>query len=74
MVEIDVKIKLALEQPPDQSSKEALADGMDAELSGFNEWFRTQGNAPLVAVERSILKTYLAWKLLYEAGCPAPQA
>lgn len=43
-----------------------LAKGMEAEIDSFEKWFEGQGNAPLVNVERAIVRTYLAWKLRYE--------
>lgn len=48
------------------ASNEEIAAGMDPELATFQEWFQEQGNGPLIGPERSILKTYLAWKVLYE--------
>jgi hypothetical protein len=54
-------------------SNEELAAGMDTELELFEKWFRNRGNEPLVRNERSILKTFLAWKLLYEEGQQDPQ-
>lgn len=45
---------------------EQLAAALDHELNKFNEWFASAGNQPLIHMERSILKTYMAWKLLYE--------
>jgi len=56
-----------------QSSNEELSSAMEPEIERFQAWFTEQGNAGLVRLERSILKTYLAWKLLYEDGCPASQ-
>lgn len=49
-----------------KSDNDEIAKGMDTELGLFQSWFRAQGNQSLLGVERSILKTYLAWKLLYE--------
>jgi hypothetical protein len=49
-----------------KADNEEIAKGMDIELELFQQWFRSQGNQALLGVERSILKTYLAWKLLYE--------
>jgi len=65
-----VQIKLDLPGEPVISgvSDQDLAKSMDSELKSFGHWFEGQGNNPLVGVERSILKTYLAWKLRYEGG------
>lgn len=66
----NVQIKLDLPGDPVISgvADQDLAKSMDAELSLFEQWFKEQGNNPLVGVERAILKTYLAWKLRYEGG------
>lgn len=45
-----------------------LGAAMDADLRPFEQWFRGQGNGPLVGAERAILKSYLAWKLLHETA------
>lgn len=55
------------------STNEEVASAMDLELGNFQAWFQGQGNGPLIGVERSILKTYLAWKLLYENAGQDPQ-
>ena len=62
----DIKIDISLDKPLKQSSNEELALGLDAELNKFTGWFRSKGNEPLIKIERAIVKTYLAWKLLYE--------
>ena len=51
-----------------------MGTAMDPEVLAFQDWFRAQGNQPLTGVERSILKTYIGWKLLYEEGSRDPQA
>jgi len=35
---------------------------VDEDLKAFDEWFVGLGNAPMVGVERAILKTYLFYK------------
>lgn len=40
---------------------------LDFEIDKFQKWFSEQNNDGLIQVERAILKTYLAWKLLYES-------
>jgi hypothetical protein len=66
-------VQINLELPDLKSSPEQIAVAMDDELNRFQAFFTAKGNQPLMMIERSILKTYLAWKLLYEAGCPASQ-
>jgi len=64
----NIQIKLDL---PDDSkfmsevSAQDLSAAMDSEIELFEKWFMGCGNAPLVGVERAILKTYFAWKLRY---------
>lgn len=64
------EVKVRLELPEGVSLGEAegvvLAAAMEGEVNVFEEWFEGQGNAPLVNVERSIIRTYIAWKLRYE--------
>jgi hypothetical protein len=69
---VDMKIvaQINLELPDGKTTRNAtreeIAAGMDAELSVFQDWFMQQGNHALIGPERSILKSYLAWKVLYE--------
>ena len=56
-----------------EANNEEISAGMDPELRAFQEWFHQKGNGPLIGVERSILKTYLAWKLIYETAGQDPQ-
>jgi len=71
MADYNMRIELDLPRGLDQSSKVEVAEAMDAELGRFQQWFMGQGNEALMKMERSILKTYLAWKLLHdrEAEC-----
>jgi len=65
----NIKIKLSLPEDlalvavPDLD----LAAAMDSEIGEFEAWFKSIGNGSLVGIERSILRTFLAWKLRYEA-------
>ena len=66
-----VMIGLDLPEGTDQPhacSNEELATAMKPEVQRFDQWFRRQGNEQLTGIERSILRTYLAWKFLYEKG------
>jgi len=46
---------------------------MNAEVDAFSAWMTATGNSSLVSMERTMIKTYFAWKLLYEkAGQPTP--
>lgn len=49
-----------------QSTNEEVGSAMDQEIKRFQDWFLSQGNDPLVRSERAMLKTYMAFKLLYE--------
>ena len=64
----DIQIKLDLPEGKHliDASDAELASAIDAELEVFQAWFRAQSNEPLVGFERSLLRTYLAWKLKYE--------
>jgi len=42
---------------------EKLEEEVDGELRLFEEWFKAQGNDPLVRSEKAILKTYFFWKV-----------
>jgi len=47
------------------SDRKRLLETVDREIQSFDDWFlRTyEGNAPLAHFERSIIKTYLMFKL-----------
>ena len=47
-------------------TNEQLSEAMAPEVTKFEEWFKGQGNEPLIGHERSIVRTYLAWKLKFE--------
>jgi hypothetical protein len=67
---VDVDQEVAIDSlPPGQ-----LGPAMDPEVLRFQDWFLKQGNQPLTGIERSILKTYIGWKLLYEESSRDPQA
>jgi hypothetical protein len=42
---------------------QALIDALGTELSEFEDWFTKNGNHPLINIERSILTSFLIWKL-----------
>jgi hypothetical protein len=71
MSRIPVEIEVPIDKPLKQESNEAISRALDAEVGAFTRWFAEQGNSGLVKIEVAIIKTYLAWKLLYEDGCPA---
>lgn len=48
------------------ATNEEMSKAMDPEVDAFSEWMRTQNQDPLVPSERTMIKTYLAWKLQYE--------
>lgn len=43
--------------------KEKLEEEVNDDLRFFEEWFKAQGNAPLVHSEVAILKTWIWWHL-----------
>lgn len=73
-----VPVEIVLDIDQDRSVEDTplndMGKAMDPEVLAFQDWFLTQGNQPLTGVERSILKTYIGWKLLYEKGGRDPQA
>lgn len=64
--DVQVKLDLPKETTLQGADGPELAKGMESEIDSFETWFEEQGNAPLVNVERAIIRTYLAWKLRYE--------
>lgn len=64
--QIIIELELPDDKPIEACSHAAVGKGMDAELSKFENWFIKTDNSPLISSERAILKTYLAWKLLFE--------
>lgn len=67
MLTLQTEIRLDLDDSQELRaySNEEIAKGMDLEIGEFESWFRRKGNSPLIGQERSIIKTYLAWKALY---------
>lgn len=53
----------ASDSPADRN---VLSIAMNGELEAFNAYIKSTGLGPLVPMERSLIKTYIAWKLLYE--------
>lgn len=51
-----------------ECSNTELADAMSDEVRRFDQWFVSLGNEPLTRLERSTIKTYLAWKILPRDG------
>lgn len=68
MHDMHIKIKLPIPEDSDLSElpNQDLAAALDTEIARFETWFESKGNNPLVGVERSIIRTFLAWKLKYE--------
>lgn len=48
---------------PAMPDKKGIFDAAEEEVTRFDQWFRSQGNEPLVNAERAILKTYLVARL-----------
>ncbi len=57
----DIKVS----SPPFRTSKE-LEPWADEAIAEFDNWFQEQGNSQLTNSERSILKTWLYFKLVAE--------
>lgn len=54
------------EEEPDyepRENKERVEPVVDEDISEFNRFFQGLGNEPLNNFEKSVIKTYLAWKL-----------
>lgn len=66
MPSFQINVELDIEGPLREQDHRVVGSAMDKEVEAFSNWFRSQGNGPLVPAERAILKTYLAWKLIYE--------
>lgn len=66
LVLIPIHLEVDPEKKVRQLPNQELASAMDPEVVAFQQWFCKQGNDALTGLERSILRTYLAWKLLYE--------
>ena len=64
--DIQIQLKLPEDVTLSNVTGPELATAMDLEIDGVEKWFKEQGNAPLVGVEKSILKTFLAWKIRFE--------
>lgn len=65
-VAVEVDLDVTQEDIPEHWQKAdaaTMAKIMEPELQAFEVFFRGLGQDPLIGVERTILKTYLAWKL-----------
>lgn len=67
------KIEVALNLDLDERAVEEMglvdvAQATSPELKAFQQWFCSCGNQPLMGIEKSILTTYITWKLLFEGG------
>ena len=64
----DIQVKLTLPEglPLVEATDEDLAEAMETEIGAFEAWFEDQDNAPLVGIERAIVRTFLAWKVRFE--------
>lgn len=75
MAKIDVQIEMAVSDGTVLSSMEPLAvsAAMGDEINRFNEWLASRNSMPVGAMELSILKNYIGWKLIDEkAGQSTP--
>lgn len=63
---IRIKLDYPDGKPLGEASDTELIKAITTEINAFETWFKAQSNAPLVGVERSLLRTFLAWKLKYE--------
>jgi hypothetical protein len=64
-IEVDVALPDGRATPQECNPAE-LSAAMNTELEAFDRYMRNQsGQDPLVRAERTLLKTYLAWKILH---------
>jgi hypothetical protein len=65
---IQILLPLPEGREPKQCTKAELAVAMDAELGVFNKHMNEVMQDPLVPAERTLLREYLAWKILHAEG------
>jgi hypothetical protein len=66
-IQIDIDLALPDGKAGVQDCNAAeLSAAMNNEMEAFDKYMRSQsGQDPLVRAERTLLKTYLAWKILH---------
>lgn len=66
-IKLDVDIALPDgKKDVEECNPAELSAAMNTELEAFDRYMRSQsGQDPLVRAERTLLKTYLAWKILH---------
>lgn len=65
---VTVELNLPEGKTLGECSNTELADAMSNEVREFDRWFSSLGNEPLTRLERSTIKTYMAWKILPRDG------
>ena len=62
-VELDIDQTSDMTQILKMATPQRLSTITQPEFDQFNKWMVDQGQHPLIGVETSILRTYIAWKL-----------
>ena len=71
--EIEIRLPLPGDRELADCNTNEISAAMNAEIDAFDVWMNTVGAGSLVSMERTLIKTYFAWKLIYEkAGQPTP--
>jgi hypothetical protein len=61
-----VELNVALDDPKAATSDE-LSEAMEKELNDFRQWMmEDQKQYDLVPSEKTMIKTYIAWKIKYQ--------
>ena len=63
-----IEINLPLPEDRDLATcnNNEISAAMNTEVDAFSRWMQGTNNQGLVPLERTLIKTYLAWKLLHE--------
>lgn len=66
-VSIPITLPLPGEKPLSECNNAELSAAMNYEIDSFDHYMKSMGQDKLVPVERTLIKTFLAWKLNREA-------
>ena len=70
---VTIELRLPEGQTLESASRPEIGQAMDAEIERFGRWFINNGNAPLTKIEIAAIKTFIAFKVLYEGRDRDPQ-
>jgi hypothetical protein len=66
MSTIEIRLPLPDDKKLGDCNNNEINAAMNPEVDAFSRWMRDTNQEGLVPLERTLIKTYIAWKLLHE--------